>query len=115
MALLFPAVGMAVAVAGGDKLAGNKDYIDMFRHLGWSKVDMQAAAAAEVASGVLMALPATRRLGGVILAATSAAVLMSEVNGNQPQLAVPRAALLLAGLAAILAPRSRPKRVVYVD
>lgn len=113
MALTFPLIGAAVAIAGGDKLAGNKDYSNMFRMLGWSQFDMKAAAAAEVAGGALMILPRTRRLGGALLAAASAAVLMSEVNGNQPKLAAPRAALLLAGLAAVLAPR--PKKIVYVD
>ena len=113
MALLFPAIGVAVAVAGGDKLAGNKDYSSMFQMLGWSQFDMKAAATAEVAGGVLMTLPGTRRLGGALLAAVSAAVLMSEVNGNQPKLAAPRAALLLAGLAALLSPRR--KEVVYKD
>ena len=111
MALLFPAIGVAVAVAGGDKLAGNKDYSTMFRILGWSEFDMKAAATAEVAGGLMMALPRTRRLGGALLAAASAAVLMSEINGNQPKLAAPRAALLLAGLAALLSPRRT--RVVY--
>lgn len=111
MAFLFPLIGVAVAVAGGDKLAGNKDYASMFRMLGWSQFDMKAAATAEVAGGVLMTLPGTRRLGGALLAGASAAVLMSEMNGGQPKLAAPRAALLLAGLAALLSPRRT--RVVY--
>ena len=112
MSLLFPSIGVAVAIAGGDKLAGNKDYKSMFQGLGWSKVDMQAAAAAEVAGGTLMILPRTRRLGGAILAAASAVVLYTEVSGNQPQLAAARAGLLLAGLAALFSPRRRT-RVVY--
>ena len=107
MAFVYPLIGVAVAVAGGDKLAGNKDYASMFRQLGWSQFDMKAAATAEVVGGLLMALPGTRRLGGAVLAATSAAVLMGEVQGNQPKLAAPRSVLLLAGLAALLAPRRR--------
>lgn len=114
MANLYPIIGAAVALAGGDKLAGNKDYASMFRGLGWSKFDMQAAAAAEVAGGALMVPEATRRLGGAILAVTSAAVLMGEVQANEPKLALPRAALLLAGIAALVSPR-RATKVVYID
>ena len=112
---LYPIIGAAVALAGGDKLSGNKDYASMFRGLGWSKFDMQAAAAAEMAAGALMLPESTRRIGGAILAVTSAAVLMGEVNGNAPKLAVPRAMLLLAGIAALVAPRRRQPKVVYVD
>jgi hypothetical protein len=112
---LYPIIGAAVALAGGDKLAGNKDYTSMFRNLGWSKFDMQAAAAAEIAGGALMLPERTRRIGGAILAVASAAVLMGEVNANAPKLALPRAALLLAGIAAVVAPRRRAPKVVYID
>lgn len=114
MSLLYPIIGAAVALAGGDKLAGNKAYAGMFHDIGWSKFDMRAAAAAEVAAGAMMIVPGTRRIGGALLAATSAAVLMGEVQANAPKLAAPRAALLLAGLAALIAPRRKPK-VVYID
>ena len=107
MSLLFPTIGTAIAVAGGDKLAGDKSYRAMFHDLGWSEFDMRAAAAAEVAAGLLMLLPGTRRAGGVILAATSAAVLMGELKANRPKLALPRALLLLSAFAAIVAPRRR--------
>jgi hypothetical protein len=112
---LYPIIGAAVALAGGDKLAGNKDYSSMFRSLGWSKFDMQAAAAAEIAGGALMLPERTRRIGGAILAVTSAAVLLGEVHAREPKLAVPRALLLLAGVAALVAPRRRTPKVVYVD
>jgi hypothetical protein len=114
MADLYPLIGAAVALAGGDKLSGNKGYADMFRALGWSKFDMQAAAAAEVAGGALMIPHRTRRVGGAIVAAASAAVLLGEMQAREPKLAGPRTALLLAGIAALIAPGRRTK-IVYVD
>jgi hypothetical protein len=111
MSLFFPFIGAAIAVAGGDKLAGNKAYGNMFREIGWSKFDMRAAAAAEVAGGMMLLAPATRRIGGIVLAAASAAVLAGEVKANAPKLAAPRAALLLTALAAIVAPGRRVRQV----
>ena len=104
MASLYPILGGAVAVAGGDKLYGNRAYRRMFRHLDWSESEMQAAAAAEIVGGLLMVPRSTRRLGGALVAATSAVVLSSEIKQGDNRLAVYRGAVLLAGLAALLAP-----------
>ncbi len=91
-------------MAGTDKLAGNRAYAGMFRHLGWSKNEMRAAAAAEVAGGLLMAQRSTRRIGGALVAASSAAVLTSELRHSDGKLAAARGLVLLAGLLALLAP-----------
>ncbi len=104
MAYLFAAIGAAVAIAGSDKLGGNPAYAGMFRDLGWSEEAMQAAATAEVAGGLLMALRPTRRIGGALVAAASAAVLASELRHEDGKLAAPRGLVLLAGLIALLAP-----------
>ncbi len=104
MATLYPVAGAAIAVAGADKLVGNRGYASMFRHLGWSDDAMRAAAAAEVIGGALMVPRATRRLGGLIVAAVSAAVLLSEINEGDGKLAASRGAVLLAGLGAAFAP-----------
>ncbi len=104
MSYLFPALGAAVAIAGGDKLAGNRSYRTMFRHLGWSRDDMRAAALAEIAGGLLMAPRATRRVGGAILSAASATVMLSELRHGDEKLAAARGLVLLAGLAALFAP-----------
>ena len=101
----FPMFGAAVAYAGGDKLAGARSYDRMFRHLGWSQGDMQAVAAAEVAGGLLMLPRATRHLGGALVAAASASVLISELRHNDGKLAAPRGLVLLLAVAAWLAPR----------
>ena len=97
----FAALGGAVAIAGADKITGDRGYMRMFRHLGWSRGSMRAVAGAEIASGALVALPATRAIGGVVLAATSAAVLASELRHGNGKLAAPRAAVLLAALSAV--------------
>ena len=104
MALLFPVLGSAVAIAGADKLAGNKGYVGMFQHLGWTGEQMRAAAIAETAGGVLMVPRSTRRLGGALVAAVSAAVLLSELSDGETKLAASRALVLLGGLAAMFAP-----------
>jgi len=98
---VFPGLGAAFAVAGADKIIGNRGYARMFDHLGWSPLGLRTVAVAEMAGGALLASSSTRRLGGAILAATSAAVLASEVRHRDGVLAGPRAMLLLAALAAI--------------
>ena len=101
---LFPVAGTAVALAGADKLVGNRSYAGLFRHLGWSEGEMQAAATAEVAGGLLMVPRATRRIGGAIVAAVSAMILISELQHGDGKLAASRGMVLLAGVAAMLVP-----------
>ncbi len=96
--LWFPALGAAFAVAGADKIIGNRGYSRMFRHLGWSGTSERVVAAAEVVGGALLAARSTRVLGSAVLAATSATVLASEVRHGDGKLALPRAAMLLAAL-----------------
>ncbi len=101
MSMLFPTVGAAVAVAGADKLAGDKSYVGLFRHLGWSRGDMRIAAGAEVAGGLMMTMRPTRRMGGALVAAASACVLYSELRHGDSKLATSRALVLLAALSAL--------------
>ena len=104
MSIIYPALGAAIAVAGGDKLSGDGSYRRMFRGLGWSQSDMRLVALVEVVGGALMIPRVTRRLGGAVVAAASATVLNSELRDGETQLAGPRALVLLAGLSAMLAP-----------
>jgi hypothetical protein len=76
----------------------------MFRHLGLSRDEMKAAALAELAGGLLMTTRATRRLGGALVTATSATLLISELRHGDENLAVARGLVLLTGLAALFAP-----------
>lgn len=107
MTNIAPVAGAAVALAGADKLFGNRAYAGMFRHLGWSDGEMQAAATAEVAGGLLMVPRATRRIGGAMVAAVSAIVLLSELEQGDAKLAASRGLVLLAGLSAMIAPGPR--------
>lgn len=61
-------------------------------------------AAVEVLGGFLMVPSFTRRLGGAMVAAASAAVLNSEVRWEDGKLAGARALVLVAGLSALLFP-----------
>ncbi len=102
--MIYALLGAAFAVAGGDKLSGNQDYEEMFEDLGWSRGGMSAVAAAEVAGGLMLGWRRTRRVGAVLLAGTSAAVLASELQHNRSKLAGPRGLLLAAALLALVAP-----------
>lgn len=102
MAYVLPSLGAAIAVAGLDKLGGDRGYARMFRHLGWSADTMRLLAVAETVGGLLMMPRGTRRLGGALVAAVSVAVLASEIHQADGRLAGPRALVLLAGLAGLL-------------
>ncbi len=110
MKYLFPILGGAIALAGADKLFGDRGYDGMFRHLGWSREEMQAIAAAETAGGLLMAGRATRRLGGALVAGASAAMLTSEMRHGDSGLAASRGLVLLAAVSALLLPGKRSRR-----
>jgi hypothetical protein len=110
MSYLFPAFGTAVALAGSDKLVGMRAYDSMFRHLGWSREDMRAVAAAEIAGGLLMMPRLTRPLGGALVAATSAAVLASEIRCGDTDLAMPRGLIMLVALGAAIGGAARSAR-----
>ena len=104
MSYILSAAGAAIAVAGFDKLIGNRAYVSMFRHLGWSKEAMRLAALAETVGGTLMVPRRTRQIGGLLVAGASLAVLASELQHRDARLAAPRGAVLLGALAAILLP-----------
>lgn len=103
MSYVYPVLGLAIALAGLDKIVGQRGYEQMFGHLDWTEGEMRAAAAAEVAGGLMMVPRETRVVGGVLVAAASAAVLASELRRRDAKLAVPRALVLLAGVAAAAA------------
>lgn len=102
--MIYALLGAAFAVAGVDKLSGDRRYDDMFEDLGWSRQGMGAVAMAEVTGGVMLGMRRTRRLGATLLATTSAAVLVSELQHGERRLAGPRGALLAAALIALVAP-----------
>ena len=105
MRILMPILGGAIALAGGDKLAGDRGYKRLFDHLGWSDDAMRAVAATEAAGGALMIAPATRRLGGAMVATVSTVMLVSEIRHGDARLAAPRGLVLLASLVALLGSR----------
>ena len=100
----YPVVGASIALAGTDKLLGNRAYEGMFKHLGWSQAKMQKLGCAEVLGGLLMVLKPTRRLGAAIVLAASATVLTAEIKKGDMKLAASRGGVLLAALAGLLVP-----------
>ena len=104
MATPYPIAGASIALAGADKLLGDRAYEGMFSQLGWSKEQMNRLAGAEVLGGLLMVLKPTRRLGGAIVLAASASVLASELRKGEVKLAASRGGVLLAALGALVLP-----------
>ena len=98
----FPALGLAFAVAGVEKLFAVGSYRRLPQDLGWPMGAMQAVAAGEVIGGALLSTGRTRRLGGAVLAISCAAMLGGELQHRQGSLALPRLGLLLAALTAFL-------------
>jgi hypothetical protein len=104
--LWFPLLGLAFAIAGADKLLGARGYRRAFGRIGFTEEQMRAVGAAEVAGGVLVGTPATRKIGGAVLVLTSAKVLLSELDNKDEDLALARIGVLAAALTAFL-PRAR--------
>ena len=65
---------------------------------------MRSVAAAETVGGILMLMRPTRRVGGAIVAAASAALLVSEMQHGDEALAAPRGLIAIAGAAALVFP-----------
>ena len=99
--MIVPMLGLGMAVAGFDKLAGNRSYRKLFEGWGWSRKQMNNVATAELIGGALLIPRQTRRLGGGILAAASGVVLVSELQYREP-LAAPRMGVLMVALTALL-------------
>ena len=98
--LWFPLLGLAFAVAGADKLFGERGYLRAYRRLGWTEKQMRAVGGAELAGGVLVATEATRKIGGAVLVLTSVKVLLSELERHDDNLALARIGVLAAALTA---------------
>ena len=104
MATPYPIVGASIALAGADKLIGDRAYEGMFRDLGWSQVEMRKVGAAEVLGGLMMLFRPTRRLGAAVVLAASTTVLLAELREGELKLAASRGGVILAGLGALILP-----------
>jgi uncharacterized membrane protein YphA (DoxX/SURF4 family) len=100
--ILAPLVGVGMAVAGWEKLADERGYRRLFRHFGWSHADLWRVGVAELAGGALMVPPATRRIGGAIMAAASVPQLAAEIRHRDHGLTAARVCVLAVALAAVL-------------
>lgn len=101
----FPLLGLGFAIAGADKMMGESGYRRMFRDWGWSRQSRRLIGAGEFAGGVLLATETARQLGGLVLTTASTSVLTSELSRGETCRALPRGALLLAALLAVLPSR----------
>jgi hypothetical protein len=97
----FPLLGLGFAVAGADKILGYRGYEALFERWGWPQGVMRLIGLGEFTGGVLVASRRHRWHGGMLLTATSGAVLTKELSRGDTGLATPRLALLLASVAAL--------------
>lgn len=104
MLIPYPVAGLAIALAGADKLLTDHGYERMFHRLGLSDTDMQKVGGAELLGGLLMMLRPTRRLGAAIVLAASSTVLGAELESGDAKLAGSRAGVMLAALGALAFP-----------
>ena len=95
-------VGLAFASAGIAKLLAVEPEAKLFRSWGWSKNDMQVMGASELLGATLLVTRSTRRLGALLLSASSICVLQEEIRHGDDGLVTPRAALLLAALVSLV-------------
>ncbi len=98
----FALLGLGFAAAGVNKLIGVRGYDTLARHWGWPRASMRRLGGIEFAGGLMVATPATRRLGGALLSGTCAFVLATELQNHDEQLGFARGGLLLAALTALI-------------
>ncbi len=98
MKIVFAAVGSTMAGAGLAKLLHVSAYEELVKELKWTDQERQAIGGAELLGGLLMLFNPTRRLGAGVVLAVSGAALSVELRSAQPQLSIPRAAIMLAAL-----------------
>lgn len=96
----------AFGAMGAMKLAGVDWERRLFSQWHRSAQAMRMAGAAETAGALMLACPATRRLGAVALAAESLGVLEEEVRHRNDALACIRGTLLLLAAMAALPRRA---------
>ncbi len=99
MKIVSAAIGTTMAGAGLAKLLQLSAYEKLIKDLDWTSRERQAIGAAELAGGLLMLCGPTRRFGVAIVLAASGAALAVEIRSAQPQLAAPRAAIMLGAMA----------------
>ena len=102
MSRVVTLVGLGMAVAGADKLAGDRAYERLYRRWGWSRGQMQLAGLTELLGGTLMAFGRTRRLGGVLLTGASITQLTAELAHGDGDLALARTGVLACAVTALL-------------
>ena len=100
--LWFSLLGLVFALAGLSKLVGIRPQRALFAGWGWTDQSRQTVGALELAGASLLVTNATRGLGGLMLASTSAVLLATEGRHHNDVLVPPRAALLLGALTALI-------------
>ena len=100
--LWYSVLAVGFAAAGVSKLLGVEPQRKLFASWGWSEEAMRAVGGLELAGAAMVASRVTRRVGGLTLAATSAAVLATEGRHHDDALIPARFAMLLGALTAVL-------------
>ena len=98
-------LALAFGAAGAAKLAGVPQMVQVFEAIGFGQWFRYLTGLVEVGGALLLLVPATGFLGGLLLAATMVCAVATHlvlIGGN------PAPALVLTGLSAFVAWRLRP-------
>ena len=108
LVILLVVLGLAFLGAGGQKLAGSKQMVEMFDHFGYPRWFMYFTGVVEVvgALGVLAGIfvPVLAFLGALLLGATMIGALFTHVRVGDPasRMAPPAVLLVLAIVVIVL-------------
>ena len=99
--MIYALLGAAFAVAGADKMSGDKGYEEMFEHLGWSQDQMRAVAVAEMAGGRAARAAPNAPAGRGDPGGREHGGARERAAPGRSRLAGPRGLLVLASLIAL--------------
>ncbi|MGB3634955.1 MAG: DoxX family protein [Rubrobacteraceae bacterium] len=100
-------LGLAFLGAGGSKLAGTQQMVEMFDHFRYPRWFMYFTGSVEIvgALGVLVGIfaPVLAVLGGLLLAATMVGAVFTHIRSKDPvSMMIPPGILLVLSIAVIV-------------
>ena len=95
-------VAVTFAAAGVAKLVPAASERKLFKSWGWTEDDMRIIGASELCGAALLVTPKLGFLGGLLLAATSTCIALTELRHGDDMLVTPRLALLAAATSTLV-------------
>lgn len=104
-------VGLGYLACGISKLAGLRSQKERFFDWGWKAKDMKLIGVAETTGALLLAAKPTRKIGCVILGATSLCMVISGLLHGDKATALPHAGGFIATLCIFFRKKHRKEKV----